>query len=149
MEQLNDIVPMFQPPISEGLSVKLHDGHVYEWAKSFFTSRNPRGRLHGELIDQFRQSLHDALYKPNGQELGINRFLVEPVVEFHDVKLEAPLVQFEEPDHNNPHQVTAAQIGLGNYIDFPPVWSGTVIDVEMREVKDPLQITDNSEKKNE
>ncbi|MDR3392254.1 MAG: hypothetical protein P4L77_11030 [Sulfuriferula sp.] len=106
----------------------LHCAHVDEYWKKFYT------------VDDIKDFT---------KEPGLDPVLIAAISAYSRVERMPDEVgpYVEKNEFNNPHHVTAAQVGLGNYVDMPPCWGDpdpNVIDVEMREVKEVPQLENNN-----
>lgn len=104
-----------------------HDAHVQKWERVFFMVGIPP-------MIMMPISKGFIPIPPVWEGTEVHRMPDEPM-EQHVREYAA---------FNNPHHVTAEQVGLGFKIwDVEELWSGTdpnVIDVEAREVKEPKQL---------
>lgn len=118
--------------------VTKHDAHVMTWANSFFKFPRQPIEIRGPLV--FKKRREDGTVEAEG-------FVKIPAMwEGHPIHpLPNEIVEFFtgfwDSPYNNPHYVTAAQVGT--YTDMnnkAPEFDPNVIDVEARVVETPKEL---------
>ena len=112
--------------------VILHDEHYFAWIRDQNGLSHDVGLASTQNTLMYMEGLIPLppVWRPEGQDQS----------HFTEIKQQPNITPYAEPEYNNPHMVTASQIGVYTDLELKEYVDPDVIDVDAREVQEPKQL---------